>query len=350
MGIKLIFVIFCISAVFILFLAILKTDGINDTKLEFKYLHNTSYTDVNISSVTRFITEPKCESDFVVWVVTSSANNPLQRSALRHAYSNEILRSLSITRVFLLGIGKENMWKHISRESQMYNDLLQGDFLEDYRNLTIKHLMGLRWASENCKATFLIKSDDDIVLDIYKILQFLRKDILKKNAIAGYILRRMEPVRISNNKWFVTREDFPDNIYPDFLSGWFYITSLKVVQLLVSTSKQFKNFFWIDDVFITGILRQECGLELEGLNGFYATDYRYLECCIRGKKEQVQCEFIAGPDGGKKELHIKFREFSEFCQQNCSKRMRKQSVLKTCVAPYEEKINIVNSKAQVHYI
>ncbi|OAD57410.1 Beta-1,3-galactosyltransferase 5 [Eufriesea mexicana] len=275
MGLKLIFLIFCISTVFILSLTVLKINVISNTKLKLKYLYSASYIDKNISSVIKFIINPKCDSNFVVWIVTSSANDPSYRTALRHAYPSEILETLNITRVFLLGMPKEkNIWKYILKESQTYNDLLQGNFLENYRNLTLKHLMGLKWASSNCKATFLIKSDDDTVLDIFEILKFLQERRIKENAISGYVLKEMKPIRISNNKWFVTRQDFPENVYPDFLSGWFYITSLKVAQLLFHTSKKFKNFFWIDDVFITGILRQECGIKLEELNNFYTTDYR----------------------------------------------------------------------------
>ncbi|CAL7933860.1 unnamed protein product [Xylocopa violacea] len=210
--------------------------------------------------------------------------------------------------------------------------------------------MGLRWASSKCNATFLIKSDDDIVIDIFEILKLVGEKKIEENALSGYVLTKMKPVRILNNKWFVTEGEFPYDVYPDFLSGWFYVTSLKVAQLLVRTSENFKNLFWIDDVFITGILREKCDIKLEMLNDFYATDYRYLECCIRDKKRKLKCEFIAGPDGGKKELHIKFKLFSEYCQWNCSKRMKEQLVSKTCVSAYEETINIVNSTSQVHFI
>nr|XP_012143246.1 PREDICTED: lactosylceramide 1,3-N-acetyl-beta-D-glucosaminyltransferase isoform X2 [Megachile rotundata] len=324
MGIKVIFVIFSISMTIILFFTVLKTDFASNTEKELKTLYNASLAEKYISLISKFVIEPICSSNFIIWIVTSSANNPLQRTAVRRAYPNEMLKSLGIRRVFLLGIPKEeNMWKYIFKESQIYNDLLQGSFLEDYRNLTLKHLMGLRWASKNCKATFLIKTDDDIVLNMFEVLRVLHKKEVNKNAISGYVLRKMKPVRTLNSKWFVTKEDFSGDTYPDFLS---------------------------DDVYITGILRQECDITVEELNNFYATDYRYLECCIQGRKKKLKCEFMAGPDGGKKELHIKFREFSEFCESNCSERMKEQLVSRTCVAAYEEKINVEDFKVQVNYI
>ncbi|XP_076766368.1 beta-1,3-galactosyltransferase 5 isoform X2 [Xylocopa sonorina] len=322
MRIKLIFLTFCSGTVLILFLIILKPDYVdNDTKLKLKYSHNVSYGN-NLPLIVKPIIEPNCDSNLVVWIVTSSARMPKEKYA----------------------------WKNILNESKKHNDLLQGDFLDSYQNLTLKHLMGLRWASSECAATFLIKTDDDIVIDIFEVVKFLVDRRIKENALSGYVLTKMKPVRILNSKWFVTKEEFPYNVYPDFLSGWFYVTSLKIAQLLVRTSENFKNLFWIDDVFITGILREKCGIKLEMLNDLYATDYRYLECCIRDKKRKLKCEFIAGPDGGKKELHIKFKLFSEYCQWNCSKRMKEQLVSKTCVSVYEETMNILNSTSEVHFI
>lgn len=181
MKVRFIFVIFCISTLFILFLTILKTDLGNNTK----YLYNTNNTNENIFSIIKFIIKPKCDINFIVWIVTSSANDAAYRTALRYAYPNEMLKSLNITRVFLLGKPKEeSMWKYILKESQKYNDLLQGDFLENYKNLTLKHLMGLKWASSNCKANFLIKTDNDIVLDIFEILKLLQE---KKNRGKYYV-------------------------------------------------------------------------------------------------------------------------------------------------------------------
>lgn len=273
---KLIFLIFCIITVFILLLTMLKTDLVYSTiHVESKDLDQFNYRDTNILSMVKLIIEPKCELSFIVWIVTSSANDDSYRTASRHAYPNEILRSLNITRIFLLGMPKvANEQEHILEESQEYNDLLQGDFLEDYRNLTQKHLMGLKWTTSNCRGPFIMKSDDDIALDIFEISRFPRRKTIDENTISGYALRNMKPVRVASNKWFVSRHEFPGDIYPDFLSGWFYVTSLDVAKLLVSTCRKLNNFFWIDDVFITGILRQESGIEFEDLNSMYATDYR----------------------------------------------------------------------------
>ena len=47
-------------------------------------------------------------------------------------------------------------------------DLVQGNFLDTYYNLTYKSVMGHLWVSEFCRqAELVVKTDDDIYVDLY---------------------------------------------------------------------------------------------------------------------------------------------------------------------------------------
>ena len=39
----------------------------------------------------------------------------------------------------------------IARENELHHDIVQGDFLDTYRNLSYKNIMGQLWASEFCE-------------------------------------------------------------------------------------------------------------------------------------------------------------------------------------------------------
>ena len=39
----------------------------------------------------------------------------------------------------------------VARENDLHHDLVQGDFLDTYRNLSYKNIMGQLWASEFCE-------------------------------------------------------------------------------------------------------------------------------------------------------------------------------------------------------
>ena len=47
----------------------------------------------------------------------------------------------------------------VTRENEIHHDLVQGDFLDTYRNLSYKNIMGQLWASEYCEQVGGEKTD-----------------------------------------------------------------------------------------------------------------------------------------------------------------------------------------------
>ncbi|XP_043285084.1 beta-1,3-galactosyltransferase 5 [Venturia canescens] len=297
-----------------------------------------------------------CNGTLLAWIVTSFAGDVGPRSALRRAYGSDELRELGITRVFLLGMLDESGSKKsgvtesaIRNEAERFDDIVQGNFNEAYRNLTYKHLMGLKWASDNCaNARYIVKQDDDIVVNLYEILNKLKSFANETDVFGGYVLRGMKAVREPANKWYVEKDEYEGDTYPDFLSGWLYFISRRIAAILVQHSNTCKKYFWIDDVFITGILRHELNIPLIDFRHFYATDYRFLHCCIEGVKKNLKCEFAVGPNGGKTELQVDFQNYAAFCQNHCELRKPRNSVGKTCVVEYEKSSNVGIGSAQIN--
>ena len=52
------------------------------------------------------------------------------------------------------------MQESIARENDKHHDIVQGDFLDTYRNLSYKNIMGKLWVTEFCQQVFwLMRSD-----------------------------------------------------------------------------------------------------------------------------------------------------------------------------------------------
>lgn len=75
-----------------------------------------------------------------------------------------------------------------------------------------------------------------------------------------------KPIRESKSKWFVSKDVYPDEKYPDYCSGSSYLMNTNDAKKIYSVSNQ-TNFFWIDDVFVTGILRSKYQEILNNKNG-----------------------------------------------------------------------------------
>ncbi|KAK9874426.1 hypothetical protein WA026_002770 [Henosepilachna vigintioctopunctata] len=244
---------------------------------------------------------------------------------MRRAFSNNFLRTVEVRRVFLLGVTPDNKYinqKSVEDEARRYNDIVQGNFQEAYRNLTYKHVMGLKWVSQYCSKTkFVIKMDDDIIVNILKTMNLLNQWNAEKEFIAGYILKGLKAKRLKANKWFVTREEYPANIYPPFASGWFYITTPKVCTKLLKLTDS-EKYFWIDDVFVTGILAEKIHIKKYDIKGYFTDHPEYFQCCLNDLlKYKFDCDILVGPNGGRTDLFFEFNQaFSKCVEHKCLNR------------------------------
>lgn len=346
--------VLCIMTLLIFVRMVEKSIIVGEGKSSIRRLPNKKLLDLENFEYT--IVPSYCNGTFLAWIVTSFAGNEGPRSALRRAYSSDELRELGITRVFLLGKLDESGSKKsgvtesaIRNEAERFGDIVQGNFYEAYRNLTYKHLMGLKWASENCiHARYIVKQDDDIVINLYEIVNKLKSFAHESDVFGGYVLKGMRTVREPANKWYVKKDEYDADTYPDFLSGWLYFVSRETAAILVRHSETCNKYFWIDDVFVTGILRHELNIPLIDFHDFYTTDYRFLHCCIEGMKRNLKCEFAVGPNGGKSELQVNFQKFAAFCQNHCEPRKTRNSVGKTCVVEYGKTLKVGMGSAQIH--
>lgn len=76
--------------------------------------------------------------------------------------------------IFLLGRANSTFQPLIEREADEFGDILQGTFIDSYRNLTYKHAMGLRWVTTACpSADFILKTDDDVFVNTAYLESYL---------------------------------------------------------------------------------------------------------------------------------------------------------------------------------
>ncbi|KAJ8708046.1 hypothetical protein PYW08_010412 [Mythimna loreyi] len=235
---------------------------------------------------------PITSHTFLVIIVTSYVGNLEIRNAHRRTIPIEKLRDINATRVFLLAQipYKENYITQsaINNESKTYGDILQGTFLENYRNVPRKLLMGLKWASTTCRnASFILKVDDDTVYSLEKTYEYLNLVNYRKDFISGYITNNT-PERDRDDKWYVTWYEYPRQEYPPYLSGYYYITTPHVAAALCEEAVKLP-YFWIEDIFVTGILTESLGIELTQLP------------CADCLQIYIDCDYV----GGQKEFHCR---------------------------------------------
>lgn len=298
-------------------------------------LYPSNWTVINLTDF-RFIINTPCEiANYPPWklvmIVTSNARDFQARAAQRDAYSTYLLRSHRIHRVFLLAQDEEVDQEQINREQFDFQDLVQGNFQESYRNLSYKHIMGLKWASHFCShARYVLKMDDDIMVDLFQWVHKLEEQYPQlDNQMLGYKQIGLTPQRDPKSKWYVSQEEYPGKVYPDFMSGWAYVTSPKTAMNLVQQSQQIE-FNWIDDLWVSGILGKKINVELLTFNSYFTVHKGHAQCCL--DDPTYLCDFAIAPSMEDWEMVKQFGHLATSCDmKQCSRRPWAKAVIQTCI-------------------
>jgi len=153
------------------------------------------------------------EDIFVMIIVHSAPTNYQKRKFIRKTWgSRSVISNFQMRLVFLLGSGFSQDDEHkLLQEDQKYNDIIIGNFKDTYRNLTYKHIMGLKWISYYCQnAKFVLKTDDDIFIDTFQLIAYIKaylfNGIPPKRYLICFLNHSPRPKRIEGSKWKVVYE------------------------------------------------------------------------------------------------------------------------------------------------
>lgn len=218
-----------------------------------------------------------------------------QRLIIRQSWGSLLFyKKWSIRLIFLIGeadrglqpLNEEEKFTEQERlldnEQAMFGDLVQGNFIDSYRNLTYKIMMGFKWVLTYCNnSKFVLKVDDDMFIDIMRFLNWRGEDLqaLTDENHPKYSVPELycstfvgtKPQRCIGCKWYTSETEWPSDYYPDYCSGGCYGLTVDLIRKLYSVADT-TPFFWVDDIYATGILLEE----VKKRNPGYEPQYRHL--------------------------------------------------------------------------
>ncbi|XP_078139362.1 beta-1,3-galactosyltransferase 1-like isoform X1 [Centroberyx gerrardi] len=203
------------------------------------------------------INEPnKCEQQkpFVVLMVPVAPHNREHRDIIRSTWGSESTVLGKVVKLFFLlglhpGEGAEQIQQQLLQESREHQDLIQSDFLDCYKNLTIKTMVMLEWLDSHCSsASYAMKIDSDTFLNLNNLVNMLL-EAPKDNYITGLVECRAIVSRDPTSKWYLPVEIFPEPQYPCYALGLGYVLSLDLPRKLVEASRHIRAVY-IEDVYL----------------------------------------------------------------------------------------------------
>ncbi|XP_013414848.1 UDP-GalNAc:beta-1,3-N-acetylgalactosaminyltransferase 1-like [Lingula anatina] len=213
----------------------------------------------------------KCRGQVKLLItVLSVYGNVNRRRAIRQSWGN-LAKRPDVRLVFIFGQQTtESFNNYLMEESITFGDIIQYDFKDSYRNLTLKSLSILRWARENCpNAQFILKVDDDITIVTSRLYAILR-NLEPKGIIYGTYNNAFLVVR--KGKWNISYSDYPFSFFPAYVAGGAYVLSSDVAETLLNAARHVP-LLPVEDVFITGILAHIKSIPLTQDSNFLLRDY-----------------------------------------------------------------------------
>ena len=160
--------------------------------------------------------------------------------------------------IFLVGLpDTSSVQAIINEEHAMHRDIVQGDFLDTYRNLTLKGLLGLQWVLKYCSnAKLVLKVDGDAFVNTF-LLQELMNKLQNEQKLAICAINDNMPIYrdpATCSKWCAQEWEFPGKkYYPRYCAGMAYMLTMDLIEDMYQATFH-TPYFFCEDVYITGLL------------------------------------------------------------------------------------------------
>ncbi len=208
---------------------------------------------------------------YMVVLVDSSPNRRGNRVGVRMSHGRARVPSYPIVTLFLMGSTPSEQ-PAVDIEAQQYHDIIQGNFVDDARNMSVANLMGIRWVHTYCpQAKFVMRADDNALFDIYQLVDVMDMSFGTMPRFMGCasITVNNKPVRDTNpayKRWHLSLAEFPHDVfYPYCDHDLFFFTpalgkEMDTKALTVHIGEPINN------IYITGVLMHELGINLRSLD------------------------------------------------------------------------------------
>ncbi|XP_033748121.1 beta-1,3-galactosyltransferase 1-like [Pecten maximus] len=225
------------------------------------------------------------------------------REVIRNTWGSITKYNLEVRLIFLIAKTKnETTQSKINNESKEYNDIVQEDFVDSYRNLSLKSVAMLRWAMSYCNsAKYVLKADDDMFINVPYLIGVLKHKHIT-NSVIGMLIQGARPIHNPASKWHTPQELYKEAVYPPYLSGTAYVISGDIVSKLFHAS-QMTPLFWLEDVYITGLCRRKIGANAVADYGFTYSHRSPTGCAYQ--------HIITGHDNTLEEIEKIWRELQD---------------------------------------
>ncbi|XP_077330740.1 beta-1,3-galactosyltransferase 5-like [Lithobates pipiens] len=232
------------------------------------------------------LTEPECRTELLLLIlVASKPDHQDSRKAIRRTWASPTERTVDNWQVvFLVGrtLDVELDWR-IHNEQKASYDILMGDYLDSYRNLTLKVMHGMKWAADRCRPRYILKTDDDCFVNTHYLPSFLRD---RGPGSSGHLYvgsavpeKKRVVIRDPLSERYVSYREYEPNLYPPYANGIGYIVSFHAAKSILRAARTVPPIP-VEDAYL-GILAERAGIGLLASPRFAQRNLKWSVCNYR---------------------------------------------------------------------
>lgn len=204
----------------------------------------------------------------VLILVSSGPGHKKRRNAIRYTWGNFAFRS-DVAVAFVIGAPSPALHPALDAEDQLYGDIIVGNSVDTYSNLTLKTLSMLEWAGTHCAhAPWLLKTDDDVFVNVPHLLEFVSEPerAVASRAVWGEVCHHRHKTREIGHKCYLSTR-FPGGMLPDYAAGDAYLLTADSIRPLLEAAPA-EPYVHREDVFVTGMLANRVGISRQHMSKF----------------------------------------------------------------------------------
>ncbi|KAG8037768.1 hypothetical protein G9C98_005979 [Cotesia typhae] len=147
----------------------------------------------------------------LLMLIHSAPGNFAKRNVVRDTWGKQTPEMIVL---FLVGATLDYQ-ADLNKENNNYQDIIQGNFIDAYRNMTYKHVMALKWATYHCPNSVFL---------LYKEAQREPYFWIDDVHITGTVARKVNLTHSSLHSLVLKNEDMQEllsnpNVHREFLFG-----------------------------------------------------------------------------------------------------------------------------------
>ncbi|CAL4109887.1 unnamed protein product [Meganyctiphanes norvegica] len=214
----------------------------------------------------------------VLILITSKPNHEKHRQGIRLTWGHFSARK-DVAIAFVFGNSTLENQKILDKESDIYEDIIQGTFMDNYPNVTLKTVSMLDWVLKYCSdVPFVLKTDDDMFINVPLLLSFIDRKSNESMVMYGRLGHHWTPNRNKKSKYFVDEKSYTAKYYPDFLSGPAYLFTSDISEILLEKTLN-TIFLPLEDVLINGIVGESLMIKRIGVSPFQNMKVKISDTC-----------------------------------------------------------------------